>query len=288
MGGATSAGMCVVLESLGLVRAFDRIYGCSAGALNGSATAAGQAALGSTNYLDTANRTFANPLRLFVRRPVLDFDFLFKRVITDRKPIDWPTFLKGPEFRALAVSLQDQELVTLKDFESAEDLLKAVRVSASLPIFSGSPLTYHGRPMADGGLIESIPFLSAIDEGASHVLVLRSRPIGYRKEPYGRLKTAFVARKSQDLADLVENRPGLYNREAELLETWGEDRAGAPGVALRQINVPPGTPAVPQLRASRTQIAQALRTGASALGQALLGSEIDLIWTPSPYFLSDP
>src|SRR5256885_1723538 len=37
MRGAVSAGMCVVLEAAGLVSAFDRIYGVSAGALNACA-----------------------------------------------------------------------------------------------------------------------------------------------------------------------------------------------------------------------------------------------------------
>ena len=32
MRGSVSAGMCVALEAAGLVPAFDRIYGCSAGA----------------------------------------------------------------------------------------------------------------------------------------------------------------------------------------------------------------------------------------------------------------
>ena len=35
MRGAVTAGMCVVLEAAGLAGAFDRIYGVSAGALNG-------------------------------------------------------------------------------------------------------------------------------------------------------------------------------------------------------------------------------------------------------------
>jgi hypothetical protein len=42
-----SAGRCLLLEKAGLVDAVDVIYGTSSGALNGSFTAAGQAALGS-------------------------------------------------------------------------------------------------------------------------------------------------------------------------------------------------------------------------------------------------
>ena len=54
MRGAVSAGMAVVLEAAGLAWAFARIYGVSAGALNGCAMAAGQAALSATYYQDAA------------------------------------------------------------------------------------------------------------------------------------------------------------------------------------------------------------------------------------------
>ena len=61
MRGAVSAGMCVVLEAAGAVPAFDRIYGVSAGALNGWATAVGQAALGATHYQDAVQRAGHRP-----------------------------------------------------------------------------------------------------------------------------------------------------------------------------------------------------------------------------------
>src|SRR4051812_23807907 len=65
MRGAVSAGMCVVLEAAGLAPAFDRIYGVSAGALNGWAMAAGQSSLGATHYQDAASRRVINPMRPF-------------------------------------------------------------------------------------------------------------------------------------------------------------------------------------------------------------------------------
>src|SRR5687767_5231865 len=63
MRGAVSSGMCVLLEAAGLTPAFDRVYGVSAGALNGWATAAGQAALSATHYEDAATRGVINPMR---------------------------------------------------------------------------------------------------------------------------------------------------------------------------------------------------------------------------------
>ena len=81
MRGAVSAGMCVVLEATGLVNAFDRIYGVSAGALNGCATATRQAALSATHYQDAVRRRVINPLRSLRGQPVIDYDLLFDDVI---------------------------------------------------------------------------------------------------------------------------------------------------------------------------------------------------------------
>jgi len=89
MRGAVSAGMCVMLEAMGLVSAFDRIYGVSAGALNACATAAGQAALAATLYEDAAIRGVINRMRPLVRRPVVNFELLFGEVIGERKPLSF-------------------------------------------------------------------------------------------------------------------------------------------------------------------------------------------------------
>jgi predicted acylesterase/phospholipase RssA len=72
MRGAVSAGMCVSLEAVGLVPAFDRDYGVSAGALNAWATAVGQAALGVTHYQDAVSYGVINRMRPLVGRPVID------------------------------------------------------------------------------------------------------------------------------------------------------------------------------------------------------------------------
>ena len=58
MRGAVAAGMCLVLEAAGLMASFDRVYGCSSGAVTGAFAAAGQASLWATSFEDCACRTF--------------------------------------------------------------------------------------------------------------------------------------------------------------------------------------------------------------------------------------
>jgi predicted patatin/cPLA2 family phospholipase len=63
--------------------------------------------------------------------------------------------------------------------------MEAVRASGPLPGLGGGPAAvFRGERITDGGLIEQIPFETPIAEGATDVLVLRSRPACYRKRPH--------------------------------------------------------------------------------------------------------
>ena len=265
----------MVLEAAGLTSAFDRIYGVSAGALNGWGTAVGQAALSATHYLDAVaegviDRT--GPLR---GRPLVDFDLLFGELIAGRKPLSFEPETPGPEFRALATSLETMSLRVLADFADVEELMYAVRASAFLPRFAGEPPVFRGEPMADGSLIEPIPFQTALNEGATHVLVLRSRPAGYRRAALSELGGAFAVRDDRRLVELLKARHGTYNRQAFELE-----RLGAGGAHVHQIAVPGQARLVGPLQASAEGVIQAIRYGARAMGSAVLTEAVDLCWMP--------
>jgi predicted acylesterase/phospholipase RssA len=151
MRGAVSAGMCLVLEAAGVVSAFDRIYGVSAGALNGWATAAGQAALGAMYYQDAVDQRVIDRTRPLRGGPVVDFDLLFAELIGVRKPLSFQRLASGPDLRALATSLETLSLRVLRDFADADEVLQAVRASAAMPRLGGEPPMFRGERMADGG-----------------------------------------------------------------------------------------------------------------------------------------
>ena len=207
MRGAVSAGMGVVLEAAGLTCASDRIYGVSAGALNGGALAVGQAALSATDYQDAASRGVVNRMRPLVGRSVIDFELLFEQLIAARKPLSLEGLASGPEFRALATSLETLSLRVLAGFADIDELMRAVRASASLPMLGGEPPIWRGERIVDGGLLDPIPIDTALGEGATHVLVLRSRPAGYRQPAVRGLTESFVLRDHPGLVRLQRARP---------------------------------------------------------------------------------
>jgi predicted patatin/cPLA2 family phospholipase len=134
--------------------------------------------------------------------------------------------------------------------------------------------------MADGGLLEPIPYETALAEGATHVLVLRSRPAGYRQPRLSELGESLALRDQGALGELLTARQGVYNRQAAELETMTRERRG---VQVRQIAVPAGTRLIGRLEADGARVTQALRLGAKAMASALLTDPIDLCWQPVVY-----
>ena len=195
MRGAVTAGMCLVLEAgrpHGLGRPCLRLLvGRVVGLLRGRRSGG---AVGHVSFEDAACRAFIDPSRALRGRPVIDLGFLFDEVIARRRPLSEPGLASGPEFRAVAVSATRAEHRVLRDFESAADLLAAARASCSIPVLTGPPPTYRGEPTVDGGLLEPIPYRTALREGATHVLVLRSRDAAYRAPRQGRLAERTLAR----------------------------------------------------------------------------------------------
>jgi len=284
MRGAVSAGMALVLEAAGLMSAVDRVYGCSSGALTGCFAAAGQASVWATSFEECASRSFIDRRRALRGRPVLDLDYLFDEVITQREPLSEAGFADGPEFRAVAVSATRGELCVLRDFESAADVLAAVRASCSIPVLAGPPPTYRGEPMVDGGLLESIPYRTALAEGATHVLVLRSRAAGDRSSHEGRLAEPMVGRSHPALVPLLHSCGGRYNADAAELERL--DRRPPLLPLVRQVAVPAGSRLVPRLSTDRGRIADSIRLGALAMASALYGERSTRFWQPFPELLA--
>jgi predicted patatin/cPLA2 family phospholipase len=268
MRGAVAAGMCLVLEAAGLMSSVDRVYGCSSGSLTGCFAAAGQASLWANSFEDCACRAFIDPSRAFRgERPVLDLDFLFDEVIARRRPLSEAGLAAGPEVRAVAVSASQAQLRVLRDLETAADALAAARASCSIPVLAGAPRTYRDEPMVDGGLLEPIPYRAALREGATHVLVLRTREARFRAHREGRLAEGMLARTHPGLVPLLRGSSERYNRDAAELERLAQHGSG-PGV-VRQVAVPAGSRLVPRFSIDRGRILDSVQLGAQAMASAL-------------------
>jgi len=177
MRGTVSAGMALALHELGVVAAFDAVYGASAGAITGawllSSTPEGLRGWADPGYA----RTLIRWSSLLRGRPVVDVRTLIEVVYQTQFPMDFDSVLTSPvEYHPLGTDAESGDSTDLRPLiANPAELRLALRASASLPFLAGPPVELRGRRFYDAGVAESVPFRTPLAQGATHVLVLRSR-----------------------------------------------------------------------------------------------------------------
>ncbi|WP_231873264.1 MULTISPECIES: patatin-like phospholipase family protein [Kitasatospora] len=183
MRGVVSAAMLCQLEDHGFKDAFDVVYGCSAGGINGAYFLAGNTWYSlSIYYDDLTTRRFVDFSRALRQKPILNLDYSFDYVMERVKPLDYAAVISAAT--RLAVPITDVDglrTVVLRDFASKAELKAALRASAWLPIaVPGTARTPQGGRAVDGGVLTALPFRLALDDGCTHVLSLSTRPMRER------------------------------------------------------------------------------------------------------------
>jgi predicted patatin/cPLA2 family phospholipase len=177
MRGTVTAGMALALHELGLVPAFDAVYGASAGAITGawllSSNPEGLRGWAEPFYAKTLIRRRA----LLRGRPVVDVRTLIEVVYQTKWPMDFASVLASDVgYHPLATDAATGASTDLRPLiGDPAELRLALRASASLPFLAGPPVRLRGRRFYDAGVAESIPFRTPLAQGATHLVVLRSR-----------------------------------------------------------------------------------------------------------------
>jgi predicted acylesterase/phospholipase RssA len=177
MRGTVSAGMALTLHELGLLPAFDAVYGASAGAITGawllSSRPEGLRGWAEPSYAKKLIRWSA----LLRGRPVVDIRTLVEEIYQTEFPMDFASVLASAvEYHPLATDADTGASTDLRPLiGDPAELRLALRASASLPFLAGPPVRLRGRRFYDAGVAESIPFRTPLAQGATHILVLRSR-----------------------------------------------------------------------------------------------------------------
>ncbi|MFE9426776.1 patatin family protein [Kitasatospora sp. NPDC006697] len=180
MRGAISAGMALGLHESGLLPAFDAVYGASAGGITGAWLLSSSPEL-LRGWAEPAYAKAMIKLRnAWLGRPVVDVRDLVERLYVEVAPMDFAAVLANPiTLHPLATDVLTGESTDLRPYLTGPaELRLALRASAALPLLAGPPVELGGRRWFDAGLAESVPFRTALHQGASHVLVLRSRRPG--------------------------------------------------------------------------------------------------------------
>ncbi|MGW0808208.1 patatin-like phospholipase family protein [Nonomuraea sp. NPDC002799] len=273
MRGTVSAGMALALSELGLLPLFDAAYGASAGAIS-AAWLLSSRPEGLRGWTDPAfARALIRRRNVLRGRPLVNVRQLVEVLYIKDFPLDYASVLAGAiEFHLLATDVVTGEAVNLRHQVSDEVSLRlALRATAALPLLSGGPVRLGERAYYDAGLSESIPFRQALRDGATHVLVLRSR------RPADRARTAArPSRGSRLIAGIglhgysPELRAAFLGRDIRLAD---DDRLLAqhdldnvsPGPAVMSIRPPDSAPYIGRLETDGALLHTAFEAGRAAL-----------------------
>nr|WP_278258350.1 exodeoxyribonuclease V subunit gamma [Nocardioides convexus] len=180
--------------------------------------------------------------------PLVDLRRLVHHVYESITPMDFAAILANPiGFHPMATDARTGEAADLAPYVTDRSSLQtALRASACMPLLAGRPVRIGGRTYVDGGLSEGVPYRPALADGATHVLVLRTRRLDQSAEPPSRLERIVLApyflrhgraagaahvRRHQSL---LRGRPAPGGGE----RGRGRDAAGGPPAARRSGGLP--------------------------------------------------
>lgn len=194
--------------------------GTSAGALNGYNYVAGE--IGRAAKINLGYRhdyRYFGPRAAVRSRGVVGFNFILDE-IEEELPFDRERF--DDPARRFLVTVTNCETGRVMYCEKGvdPDFHKAVQASASMP-FVSEMVNVDGIPCLDGGCAVKIPYQWALDNGFEKILVIRTRPQSYRREPQGKRFGELaerIYRNHPQLVELLNTQDDQYNRACDELE----------------------------------------------------------------------
>jgi uncharacterized protein (TIGR00369 family) len=267
MRGIVSAAMAAVIEEEGFLDSIDMIVGTSAGAVNATAIAVGAAGPMADSYAEV----FSSPEFIDVRRvvrglPVIDGPLLVRRV-DELFGFGSLVGAEGAERLVMvATDVDTGRAEALTDFTDRDDLVGCLHASGLLPLLAGDPVELRGRRWLDGGIVEAVPVVTAAARGATHAIVLATRPPG-TQPAYGAADVVverYLRRMNPELAAAYRGRPHRYR------ETLQQVRDGwSHGMSTLSLAPRLGDPLPGRLERDQTAL-RAARAAAAATARSVL------------------
>ncbi|MFI5735058.1 patatin family protein [Kribbella sp. NPDC051587] len=265
--GAYSSGMTIAIERLGLLPAFDGVYGSSAGSLNAAWLLCGRAESTQHAWWDPRIMgTVIKPRRIFSGQPVVDTKFLVHTVYTSIMPMGFQDVLDNPVgIHPIATDALSGEPVDLhRHVHDQASLQAALRASAAMPLLAGPPVEIDGRGYVDAGVSEGTPVRTALAQGATHIVALRTRRLDETQSRPSRGERMLMAQW------FSRNAPGAYRPWLSRVEIRAEEeRLLASHPAVIQVRPPLGSARIGRTESRPDPLRAAVDTGRDAALAAL-------------------
>jgi len=230
MRGVVAGGMVTAIQELGLTGCFDSIHGSSAGACAGAYLITDQARLGTSIFYEDINNTkVTNPRRLWRGAAIMDTGFITDNVMRTTKRLDVEKIIASQDLLHIIATTSLAQETHYARYDTPDHFFAVLRGTITMPIVGGRSVNVDGHELVDGGMVQQIPFRSAVERSATHVLILLTR----REHEFERRKGRSVALLEDiamravyggRLAELYASRADRIN--ADLKRIYGKEIEG--------------------------------------------------------------
>lgn len=205
---------------------FPYVVAVSAGACNGLSYISRQPRRARYSNIDMLQKyDYISLKSLLTQGSIFDPNILYERFPNEIVPFDYETYRANPTiYEMVTTNCLTGRAEYLSEKLDAQRMTAIVKASSSLPYVA--QITYvDGIPMLDGGIVDSIPVVRAIDKGYSPNVVVLTRNRGYRStEPDIKVPKLFYGDYPR-LRVALSRRVEEYNKQLDLIERmedWGE------------------------------------------------------------------
>lgn len=198
---------------------FPYAIGVSAGACNGLSYMSHQKGRAKYSNIDLMEKyQYIGFKNLFKKRSLLDMDLLFDYFPNHIIPYDYEAYACNPaRYEMVTTDCITGKACYWDEKHDPQRIIEIVRASSTLPYVC--PIAHvDGRPMLDGGIVDSIPIERAFSQGVEKCVVVLTRNKGYRKKISDFKLPSFIYKKYPRLRVALSNRNKLYNEQLELVE----------------------------------------------------------------------
>ena len=203
---------------------FPYIVAVSAGACNGMSYVSRQPGRARRSNIEMlAKYNYISIRNLLLKGNIFDPELLYNRFPYELLPFDFDRFFQSPtEFEMVVTNCQTGHAEYLSERKDERRALAIVEASSSLPYVSKMVMV-DGKPMLDGGIVDSIPIKRAMQKGYEKNVVVLTRNRGYRKSGNDHKVLKFIYSHHPRLRAALSQRIAVYNRQLELVEQLERD-----------------------------------------------------------------
>lgn len=152
----------------------------------------------------------------FTDRSLFGLKFAYETIPEELMPFDWDTYLANPAEVKVGVTNARTGKAEYLDGKKMDRKCNMLKATCALPLIFPS-IEIDGEQYYDGGISDSISVRKAEADGHDKMLIVLTRPEGYRKklEKSNIHAARILKRKFPNLVEPLVNRHEMYNDELD-------------------------------------------------------------------------